>query len=82
MKPDILKRRRKALMAYHQVTLAQLARELGLAQRTVGTVVNRYPEKKSRRIQEYIAQRLGVSFEKLWGPHKSIITDKKRAVND
>jgi hypothetical protein len=80
-----LKKRRKALLAYHGITHAQLARELGKSQWTVGTVVNLYPVKKSLPIQEHLAARLGVPYERLWGPrpaHTSTIAVKKRAGND
>jgi lambda repressor-like predicted transcriptional regulator len=81
---DRYRRKRKALLAYHGLTHAQIAREMGLSQSTVQTVVNGY--RTSRRVQEYIASRLNVPFEKLWGKpynhHKAILADKKRAVND
>lgn len=82
---NTLKRRRKMLLAWHQVTVTQISREMGLSRETVKTVVNLYPEKKSHRVQEYIAQRLGVPYERLWGSsdqHRAIITKGKKVVND
>ena len=82
---ETLKRRRKALLAWHRISLTQIGREMGLSHETIKTVVNLYPERKSRKVQEYIAQRLGVPYEKLWGlsdSHRAIITNKKRTVND
>lgn len=82
---EMLKNRRKMLLAYRGITHAQISREVGRSQWTVGTIVNRYPAKKSLRIQEHIAMRLKVPYERLWGPHPdhtSTIAVKKRAVND
>jgi lambda repressor-like predicted transcriptional regulator len=78
-------RRRKALLAYHGVSLAQLARKIGRSQHTLSTVVNRYPEKKSRYIQERIAEILNVPYEKLWNDpphqHESIVSSERGSVN-
>ena len=46
------------------ITLAEIARDLGVSRTWVSLVVNRH--KKSRRIQEAIANALGVSYESLW----------------
>ncbi len=83
MKTDMLKRRRKALLALHGLTHVQIASEIGLSPSTVQVVVNGH--RKSRRIQQHIADRLNVPFEKLWGTgghHKQIVTNNDRAVND
>ena len=77
---ETLKRRRKALLAWHQVSLAQIGREMGLSHETIKTVVNLYPERKSRKVQEYITQRLGVPYEKLWGfaDHHEVNSNKSK----
>jgi|GEM_PF-2119267 len=64
---ELLKRRRKMLLAWHQITMTQIAREMNLSPETIKTVVNLYPERTSRRVQDYIARRLKVPYERLWG---------------
>lgn len=67
-------------------TMADIARKTGNSPNTVGTVVNYYPIKKSRRIQETIALVLNKKYERVWGHasshHEAIVTKEKRAVND
>lgn len=80
-----LRGERKALLARRNIKMSEIAREMGRAQATIQTVINLYPDKKSRYVQEYLAQRLNVPYERLWGSsddHKSILTNKKQAVND
>ncbi len=55
---------------------------------TVGTIINYYPVKKSRKIQEKIARALKKPFREVWpdpGPeipnHVPSISTKKRGVN-
>lgn len=80
-----LRGERKALLARKNIKMAEIAREMGRSQSTVQTVINLYPKKKSRYVQEHLAQRLNVPYERLWGSvddHKSILANKQRAVND
>jgi lambda repressor-like predicted transcriptional regulator len=85
-KTEFLKRSRKAYFKIRGLKYVDIAREMNLSVRTISTVMNRFPEKKSRAIQKYIADRLCVPYEKLWGvdPHhnKTILTKEKRVVND
>jgi hypothetical protein len=60
-------RQRKALLALHGLTPTNIARGTGRNVRTVCTIINRYPEKKSRPIQEYIAQHTNKCYEQIWG---------------
>lgn len=66
-KPGMTVRQRKALMALHGITAAQVARDLRLSQSTVTVIINYYPLKRSRRVQEYIAQHTNASYERIWG---------------
>jgi lambda repressor-like predicted transcriptional regulator len=58
---------RRALLRLHNLTLAQLSRETGRAAATIGTIINCYPKKKSREIQEYIAKRTKTPYARIWG---------------
>jgi hypothetical protein len=60
-------RERHALLALHGIKLADIARATGRSQKIVSTVVNSYPLKKSRPIQEWIAQHTNRSYERIWG---------------
>jgi len=86
MREDRLFKARKTLILQSGLTMAQIAREVNRTQQAVQAIVNRFPEKKSAYIQEYIAYRLNVPYEKLWGDvpqrHSITIPDKKRPVND
>jgi uncharacterized protein VirK/YbjX len=82
---DPFKKRRKWLLFSQQVTYAQIGEEIGRSHETIKTVINLYPEKKSRRIQEYIAERFGVPYEYLWGSsnhHRASLPKGKKVVND
>lgn len=84
-KADELRRERKACLARADLKMAQIAREMELAQSTVQTVINLFPQKKSSRVQEYLAVRLGEPYEKLWGTsdrHGHSIPSRKRVVNE
>lgn len=61
------RRQRKALLSLHGITMTNIARAIGCNPKTVSTIVCRYPEKKSRRIQEYIAAHTGKTFAQIWG---------------
>lgn len=63
-------RERHALLALHGIKLADIARATGRSQKTVSTVVNSYPIKKSRPIQEWIAQHTNKTYEQIWGTIK------------
>lgn len=54
----------RARLLMKGITLAEIARGLGVSRTWVSLVVNGH--KKSRRIQEAIADALGVSYESLW----------------
>lgn len=73
------KRQRKALLALHGLTPASIAKGVGRNIRTVCTIVNRYPDKKSRPIQEYIAQHTDKTYEQIWG---TVEQNKKRSSKD
>ena len=81
-----LKRFRKSCFKMQDVCYTDIARELHRSDRTISTIVNLFPDKKSRRIQEYIAERLKTPYKDLWGtdPHhnKTIVTKVKKVVND
>ena len=83
---EFLKRRRKAYFKMRGFTYVMLAEEWHVSTRTISTIMNRFPEKKSQALQEAIAKKLSVAYEKLWGidhHHNSrILTEKKRVVND
>jgi orotate phosphoribosyltransferase-like protein len=83
---EFFKRRRKAYFKMKGLKYTDIAEELKLSDRTVSTIINLFPAKKSLRVQKYISQRLKVQYEKLWGsdPHHNsqILPEKKRVVND
>ena len=79
----------KGWLTMKGVTMSDIARTTGNSPHTVGTIVNYYPTKKSRRIQEAIALALNKPYEKIWGDlkyvsrdHRRIVANKKRVVND
>ena len=47
------------------IRLVDIARELKVAPSTVRVVVAGH--RRSRRIERYIAQRIGLSYEEVWG---------------
>lgn len=54
----------KARLRLSGSSLAEVARELGITKQTVNTVVS--GRSRSRRIEEAIAQKLGMSLEEVW----------------
>ena len=60
-------------------SLAQIARELGLAPTTVTIVSQGF--RRSRRIEAAIAARLGVAPARLW-PERYMPTDESRHLNE
>ena len=63
------KKRRKALMVEAGLSQAEVARSLNVERSTVCGVVS--GEKKSKRIMEYIADRLGMEMADLWISEKT-----------
>lgn len=55
----------KAMLMERGITAAAIGRALTLDRVTVSVVINGYG--KSKRIQQYIADALGVEFKYLWG---------------
>lgn len=55
----------KVLMVKKKVTQTAIARDLGVTQGTVSSVINGH--RQSRRIKQGIASILGVEYRKLWG---------------
>ena len=67
------------------IKIRDIAKITGNSPKTVGTIINYYPIKKSRRIQEAIANALNKPFEKIWHHernHNLTITKKDKVVND
>jgi hypothetical protein len=74
-------RERRSLLALHGITTTEIARRIGRARSTVSTVINYYPRKRSKRIQEQIARLLLVNYESLWGgssKHATTLTSEKQ----
>ncbi len=85
MKKNPKAQRIKAMLTIRSITMSDIARTTGNSPHTVGTVVNYYPVKKSRRIQEAIANALNKPFEKVWPHerhHRLTISKTKKVVND
>lgn len=61
------KRRRKALLVLCGITGRMIAKGTGRNEHTVSTVLNHYPEKKSRVIQTWIAAHTNTTYERIWG---------------
>lgn len=55
----------KALLVERGITAAAIGRELGIKRVTVSVVINGFG--KSKRIQQYISDVLGVEYKTLWG---------------
>lgn len=60
-----MNRKVKSLLIRQGIKQAEIAKELGLKRCTVSGVINGHTD--SKRIKEYIAKRLKMDFEKLWG---------------
>jgi lambda repressor-like predicted transcriptional regulator len=78
-------RRIRAMLLMKGIKITEIAKITGNSPKTVGTIINYYPIKKSRRIQEAIANALSRPFEKIWRHernHNLTITKKRRVVND
>lgn len=69
---------RRALLKLHNLTHAQLARETGRSASTIAVIVNLYPRKKSRKIQEHIARRTETPYEAIWGGAASAEAPRKK----
>ena len=57
----------KARLIERGITQAAIAQKLGISHITVSIVIGGYGT--SRRIQEYIAELLGMKFKDLWNKH-------------
>lgn len=62
-----MRKKIRARLLMKDITLAEIARDLGVSRTWVSLVVNGH--KKSRRIQAAIASALGVPYESLWNNH-------------
>ncbi|WP_164994774.1 helix-turn-helix domain-containing protein [Candidatus Kuenenia stuttgartiensis] len=62
-----MRKKIRARLLMKDITLAEIARGLGVSRTWVSLVVNGH--KKSPRIQRAIADALGVSYESLWNGH-------------
>ena len=73
----------KAMLYLRKIKPAVIAQGAGVSPITVRTVLNGHGT--SRRVKRAVADLLNKPFEKLWGNDshcESIITNKKKAVND
>jgi len=55
----------RALLIENKVKQVDIAKDLGISTGCPGRVIDRHY--KSRRVQEAIAQRVKIPFEKMWG---------------
>lgn len=55
----------KSLLVRKRITAQMIADELGLSRPAVSGPLNGHW--RSRRVEEYVAQRLGRKYERLWG---------------
>ncbi|MRR33187.1 XRE family transcriptional regulator [bacterium] len=60
-----MNRKVKSILIRRGIKQTEIAEELGLRRCTVSAVINGHTD--SRRVKEYIAKRLNMDFEKLWG---------------
>lgn len=73
----------KTMLYLRKIKPAEIAKRAGVSPITVRLVLNGH--RTSRRIKQAVADLLNKPYEKLWGNdphHESIITNKKKAVND
>lgn len=70
-------RERKALLALHGLRAVDIAAATGRNIRTVITIINHYPEKKSKPIQQWIAQHTNKTYEQIWGTVETKRAGKK-----
>ncbi len=87
MKKNPDEKKLRAMLIMKGIKMTDIARELGLHNKTIHTIVHYYPIKKSRRVQEAIANALNKPFEKIWRherkrKHNLTITKKAKVVND
>lgn len=57
----------KARLIERGISQTAIARRLGVSNITVAVVIGGYG--RSRRIMEYIASKIGLSFNEVWGRH-------------
>lgn len=57
--------RLRSILVDRGITVRQLAKELDVCPGTVSGVINRHHT--SKRTKQYIAERLGLPYEKIWG---------------
>ena len=60
-----MNRKVKALLVERGIKQKDLADELGVLIGTVSGVINGHHS--SKRIKQYIAKRLGIAYERIWG---------------
>jgi lambda repressor-like predicted transcriptional regulator len=85
MKKNPDEKKIRAMLIMKGIRMTDIARELGLHHKTIHTIIHYYPTKKSRRVQEAIANALNKPFEKIWRherKHNLTITKKGKVVND
>lgn len=61
MKPEKI----RSLLIEHKIKQVDIAKELNVSHGCIGRVIDRHY--KSRRVQEAIARKVHVTFEKMWG---------------
>ncbi len=55
----------KALLVEHGIPQTKIARALKISGATVSIIIAR--RGRSRRVEKYIAEQLGIPYKKLWG---------------
>lgn len=60
-----MNRKVKAILIRRNIKQTEIAKELGIKRCTVSGVINGHTD--SKRIKEYIAKRVNMDYEKLWG---------------